>query len=177
MNKEKICLNCGKSFIGDYRAKFCSRKCAAIFNNSHREHTTKGKIKLTKCIRCGEIFEASVHIPASRCICNKCKKHNRVHSKKNIRTIYDLSRRTISKILKRINAKCSICGWSESSCDIHHIIPKKDGGTDDMNNLIMVCPNCHRICHTINKYSIEYLKSKSIDKEYGGRKNFYYIGH
>ena len=52
-------------------------------------------------------------------------------------------KRTITKILRRANIKCSICGWNESTCDIHHIIHKKDGGSDNMDNLIVVCPNCY----------------------------------
>ena len=59
----------------------------------------------------------------------------------------DLSSRTISKILNRLGIKCFKCGWGEASCDIHHIIPKKIGGTDDPNNLTVLCPNCHRVAH------------------------------
>ena len=33
-----------------------------------------------------------------------------------------------------------------------------------IDNLILVCPNCHRIIHSNKKYSIEYLQNLSIDK-------------
>lgn len=59
----------------------------------------------------------------------------------------DLSSRTVSKILNRLGIKCFKCGWGEASCDVHHIIPKKVGGTDDPNNLTVLCPNCHRVAH------------------------------
>ena len=66
-----------------------------------------------------------------------------------------MSKRTISKILNRSKIGCAICGWNESTCDIHHIIEKCNGGTDDVSNLIIVCPNHHRIIHTNKCYSVE----------------------
>jgi len=42
---------------------------------------------------------------------------------------------------------CFTCGWNEALCDIHHILPKKQGGTNDHSNLTVICPNCHRIAH------------------------------
>lgn len=72
-------------------------------------------------------------------------------------TILGVSRRTKLKILKRAGIGCSLCGWSLASCDIHHIIPISEGGSDDMENLICVCPNCHRAIHVLG----EQFKSKS----------------
>lgn len=61
--------------------------------------------------------------------------------------LFDVSSRTASKILKRMNVGCSICGWNEASCDVHHIVPKKNGGSNDHDNLTILCPNCHRKAH------------------------------
>lgn len=169
--ESKECLNCGTKFIGDYRAKFCSRKCAAIYNNSRRK-IIRGKTKIAKCIRCGKEFEASVHVSSTRCLCDNCKKHKRPHNK-NLKSILDCSKRTTTKILKRAGAKCAICGWSESTCDIHHIIERKNGGTDSLDNLIIVCPNCHRVIHSNKKYTISYLKTLSISNTFIGWENYY----
>ena len=73
-----------------------------------------------------------------------------------------------------MGAVCSICGWDESTCDIHHIIPRKNGGNDDMENLIYICPNCHRLCHTTDKFTEEFLKEHSIANKYRDWKNFYH---
>lgn len=78
------------------------------------------------------------------------------------------------KIIKRANLKCVICGWGESTCDIHHIVPKKNGGSNANDNLIIVCPNCHRIIHTTDKYSTEFLKDFSVDKTFKNWKDFYH---
>ncbi len=37
--------------------------------------------------------------------------------------------------------KCCFC--QQLDIEIHHIIPEKDGGTNDMNNGAPLCPNCH----------------------------------
>ena len=44
---------------------------------------------------------------------------------------------------------CSICGYKEHPdiLEVHHIIARKDGGNDDIDNLILLCPNCHRKVH------------------------------
>ena len=61
--------------------------------------------------------------------------------------IYEVSSRTRCKILKRMIQSCSNCGWNKSSCDLHHIIPRSRGGSNDHTNLTILCPNCHRLAH------------------------------
>lgn len=62
-------------------------------------------------------------------------------------SILSASPRTISKILTRLKLGCSECGWDKSICDIHHIVPKSKGGSDEHSNLTYLCPNCHRLAH------------------------------
>lgn len=65
---------------------------------------------------------------------------------------------TISKaVMARDNYACRVCGKSsfspvDSSADfdkihfqleVHHIIPRKDGGSDTFQNLITLCEDCH----------------------------------
>lgn len=73
-------------------------------------------------------------------------------------SIFDVSSRTKTKILKRLNIGCSNCGWNEATCDIHHIIEKSKGGTDDHENLTYLCPNCHRLAH--NKKLTKFMTLK-----------------
>lgn len=42
--------------------------------------------------------------------------------------------------------KCPLCGW-EGPCDIHRIIPSSEGGKYEKGNIIVACPNCHRLIH------------------------------
>ena len=42
---------------------------------------------------------------------------------------------------------CAACGLNYPLLDIHHIQPRAEGGSDDPDNLIDLCPNCHRLMH------------------------------
>ncbi|MFT8257815.1 MAG: HNH endonuclease [Candidatus Symbiodolus clandestinus] len=35
----------------------------------------------------------------------------------------------------------------EDEWDIHHIIPRREGGSDEPSNLMLLRPNCHRQLH------------------------------
>lgn len=43
--------------------------------------------------------------------------------------------------------RCCICGELRP-VQLHHIVPKKNGGTDDIKNAIPLCPNCHDEVHS-----------------------------
>ena len=76
---------------------------------------------------------------------------NTKNFKENPKTIYDFSNRTIQKIIARANLSCSICKWDQATGDIHHIVEVSEGGSNEMNNLIYVCPNCHRCIHQLGE--------------------------
>lgn len=156
-----ICERCGKEHDGSFGSgRFCSRKCANTrelssstkkkiadsVKNTIGEKEREGKV----CKKCGKIFHSR---ELGRYLCYDCLpkviKYNEVR-KSRPRSIKEVSSRTISKIMLRAKLPCSCCNFyvPDTMLDIHHIIPKKDGGTDDMNNLTYICPNCHRIAHT-----------------------------
>lgn len=101
----------------------------------------------------------------------------------------------VTKALKSlIGAQCQICGWSgfekksgEKFIEAHHIVQLSEGtkGSLCTENVILVCPNCHREIHygkslsisddgecfeisladkrtKIKKNTMEYLQGKSI---------------
>ena len=64
-----------------------------------------------------------------------------------------MARRTLpidvrNRVLHEAGYKCSV-----PSCrciltfDMHHLDPVKDGGSDDPENLLALCPTCHRLYH------------------------------
>lgn len=74
----------------------------------------------------------------------------------------DRSKTVLSLLAKKYyDDKCAICGWEEGSCDTHHIIPVKEDGKNLMSNVIILCPNHHRLVHE-NKIKREELKHISI---------------
>lgn len=50
-------------------------------------------------------------------------------------------------IINRDNYTCQICGKKNTRLEVHHIIFRSQGGTDDENNLITLCADCHRGIH------------------------------
>ena len=50
-------------------------------------------------------------------------------------------------ILHRDNYTCQCCGKKNCRLEVHHIRFKSDGGTDDEENLITLCEDCHKGVH------------------------------
>ena len=54
-----------------------------------------------------------------------------------------------NKLKKIYNSKCQICGFTfkkkngENYSEVHHIIPLGESGSDSINNMIVICSNCH----------------------------------
>ena len=47
------------------------------------------------------------------------------------------------KALERAGYRCKKCGSDSQRLHVHHIKPRKDGGSDEMDNLKVLCPDCH----------------------------------
>lgn len=87
-------------------------------------------------------------------------------------SMLSLSKRTVTKIMKRLGVGCSRCGWKEATCDVHHIQGRKIPDPHNHKNLTYVCPNCHRLAHT-KKIKPEELIS--LEQQIGERwKSVYY---
>ena len=50
-------------------------------------------------------------------------------------------------VLNRDNYTCQLCGKKHIRLEVHHIIFRSNGGTDDENNLITLCEACHKGIH------------------------------
>jgi hypothetical protein len=55
--------------------------------------------------------------------------------------------RETNDLLVATGRRCCICGGLHK-VQLHHIVPVEDGGTDDIDNAISLCPNCHDEVHT-----------------------------
>lgn len=56
----------------------------------------------------------------------------------------------VKELWERQDGKCPNCNQGiteESGWNKHHIQPKAQGGNDELDNLILVCPTCHRQIH------------------------------
>ena len=46
--------------------------------------------------------------------------------------------------IKKYGNKCELCKY-DLTVDVHHIKPKKNGGVHEIDNLMVLCPNCHAL--------------------------------
>jgi len=174
--KTKICKECNKNFEIHRNNRsniFCSHSCAAKYNNGLR---SPNSIKTRNLISISLKKYYSEHPEVIR----KGEKQSKLvgnstkgSTGKIPKNILDMSKRTVTKLLKRLNIACSRCGWKESTCDIHHINGKKIPDFNNHINLTILCPNCHRLVHTnkINKMELiplsEILEDTWLDLYYG----------
>jgi len=54
----------------------------------------------------------------------------------------------LQELLRRQGDRCSICGEDNVRLELHHIKPLSQGGNDSIENLSLVCRNCHANMHT-----------------------------
>lgn len=56
---------------------------------------------------------------------------------------------TRQDVLRRDGFRCVACGdeLSSSEADIHHLLPRSMGGSDDLSNLVTLCDGCHASHH------------------------------
>jgi hypothetical protein len=88
-------------------------------------------------------------VPYYRKTCEKHRNHHRPNHESIIET-------------------CSICGWV-GHCDKHRIKLGKDGGRYTKDNVLVLCPNCHRHYHGLGEenqlqvYPKEKIPSKQME--------------
>ena len=60
---------------------------------------------------------------------------------------------TRARILKRAGDKCEVCG-AEGTLHIHHKTYRRVGGNELDEDLIVLCPKCHKRVHELAKERI-----------------------
>jgi uncharacterized protein with PIN domain len=79
-----------------------------------------------------------------------CDRHHRAKYPRKDRLKYKLRRvfNNTDRFKKKFaGVPCQKCGWSLAKCDVHRIIPGMSGGKYTPNNIMVLCPNCHRLAH------------------------------
>jgi len=144
-------LNCGDP-VADRgpkrvaRAKFCSNACKFAYQRAVNIENGTGRLTKT-CEVCATPFTYYRSVRPNAAFCSlSCR--SIVHSGKLKGRIQEVfkDRATFTKSMRRfLPSECAICGWGEASCDVCHIIARKAGGPDLLENVVMLCPNHHRM--------------------------------
>lgn len=67
---------------------------------------------------------------------------------------------------------CRVCqsatsnGRLHSDIQLHHIVPRSQGGDDYADNLVPLCGDCHRLIHARDGVAVLLLIAKLTDAEY-----------
>ncbi len=64
------------------------------------------------------------------------------------------------KVSDRDGYACKICGYKKH-ISTHHIMPLSEGGSNNLDNLITLCPNCHAEADA-SELSRKFLKEKVV---------------
>ena len=136
------CAACGKEITrwpSQIRNEvFCSKSCANKYNHPQAQSTRndKGRERIAKpCAHCGKTFYAHPHAVDKYKYCSrKCYNEHRM--------IDDSHTNFRNRALKAFQHECMICGFS-IAVQVHHITPRCEGGTNDIDNASVLCPNHH----------------------------------
>lgn len=130
---------------------------------THKEECVMGRkrtvIRRERCVYCEE---HRVSIAPDRSneeeVCGRCynyiKKYADPPKKKKVLTReYSYFTYIRPKALERDEYKCVQCG-STTEIHVHHIIERKNGGSDELDNLQTLC----RLCHSKKHPTVSFLK-------------------
>lgn len=59
--------------------------------------------------------------------------------------------------------KCAVCGIIPRKLEIHHIVPRKFEGSDNPENAVGLCPNCHDVWDSLFDEGIFYPGIKAAE--------------
>ncbi len=90
---------------------------------------------------------------------NKTAKHP--SSRESTIRVFQKSPYIIDYTLRRASGVCELCNQKapfnkpngEHYLEVHHIHQLADGGEDTTENAVALCPNCHRMMHSLNRKS------------------------
>lgn len=131
-----------------------------------KEHHAKGycyncykklawKRKLVRCKSCGRM-----RYHKAFGLCGGC--HTRIHHYEKIKQYNTQKNYNISlEKLKTVTKACAICGF-DKTIELHHLDGDKKNTSEE--NLIGLCPNCHKMIHSYAYY--EEIKNTLKKKGY-----------
>ena len=61
----------------------------------------------------------------------------------------NLTNETRKAVYRRDGYRCALCD-STRFLQIHHVVPRGQGGTNSPHNLICLCSDCHALAHGTN---------------------------
>lgn len=157
MSTINVCKNCQQN-ISKYN-KFCSRSCAAKFNNKNRSLESRKKQQKTIQNKFGTVFSKCPHCDANiQHPKNKTNKKTYCSKKCELDAKWEVTKNKIERgeitsylshrryLSEKFGYRCSCCeleSWNNKpiTLQVDHI--DGDPGNNYPSNLRLMCPNCH----------------------------------
>lgn len=156
----RLCLHCSKEFSGTEAAIEKRIYCCAACRNAHRKTLTGEANPLflrvdATCPTCGKKIKIKQWEKSNRT--KYCSKEcGAIGRSKKLRDKEWTVTHWRSVALRAYGRSCAICQF-QHAIDVHHIKLKSQGGSNEIENLIPLCPNHHHMAH-LNLISVEDLK-------------------
>ncbi len=155
------CLQCGNIILSKDGKKFCTKACAAVYNNS-RFPKRKKLIRINKCNNCGSDFETTKSSNKRKFCSDECRSLHKRSNALNQSKCELFSSRSwqAARSVIQSNARntllssdykhcCHICGY-DSHVEVCHIkaVSEFDNAStlreiNAVENLVLLCPNHH----------------------------------
>lgn len=87
-----------------------------------------------------------------------------------VQKIPPLSQKEKQLLIDSVGTKCSYPGCREKiALDVHHIIPREEKGTNRLSNLVVLCPNHHRMARdgTIPRERLRLYSAAKLQRKRG----------
>ena len=147
---EKKCQFCEKIFktTNKRKKKFCNHSCATKYNNKQRGHKIYNKIK---CLNCNNEISERKKFCSNKCQGDYVKKITYEKIKNGDVTLSEKSYKEYLILLH--GNKCMECGWDKvnpvtGKCPIELEHIDGDSTNNKLENLCLLCPNCHSLTPT-----------------------------
>jgi hypothetical protein len=159
VKKLKFCVECSNEIKND-GIKFCGSACSAKHNNRLRPKKNKDIVNKRKrenyslrkkknCVNC-EIITTNKYC-SSKC---QAEHREKLVFDKIEGGVLSLNTRQYKKyLIEKHGNKCMECGWCEVNqtsgkvpIELEHI--DGDSSNNELNNLKLLCPNCHSLTPT-----------------------------
>jgi hypothetical protein len=134
------CEQCGKEYyckphhLKKYKTHFCSTECRGESQ------------KIKKQCLCGQVFTGRKKHCSKSCA-NKARIgsiYTGIETKNKYRKIQRLK----EELIRTRGCKCERCPYNkEQILVVHHKTERAKGGSDSLDNLELLCPNCHAEHH------------------------------
>jgi len=164
---KKVCLNCKKSYErGDKqsnwhfnKSKYCSKKCGKQkrardgYQNNPKLREYRKEYMKDMLGKMSPEEKKAYHkkIRSSPRVIKTTKEYYQKNKEKMIKKTLDNRLNERKVIFDKYSNQCAICSFAvKDALDIHHLRPSEKRHKNDLkdkSNLILLCPNCHRLVH------------------------------